>query len=368
MSRGENIYKRKDGRWEGRYPKGRKEDGTLKYGYLYSYSYRELRHELVEKKAEYSRFINQQSKGFSGSFGQWANQWLSGWMIDQLKESTYSSYQNKLVQHVFPCIGEIPLQQLSCVQLEELVAGMQKKLAPSSIQIVFRIVKSCLKTAKDKGLIYINPADGVRLPKSQKKQVPALNKMQHKMVLDESKKDPKLLPILIAVETGLRIGEISALKWSDIDFEKKLLHVSKTKQRITSSSDIDNKTKIIETTPKTLKAYRSIPLTNTLFLALSEAKEISNCQHVVEVNGRGIEPRTISYRFAKLKDKLGLIGFVFHSLRHTFATRCVELGINIATISALLGHSSTKMTLDIYTSSFIEDQKNAMDQYSAMSF
>lgn len=367
MPRGENIYKRKDGRWEGRYQKGRKENGSIHYGYIYGYSYRELRQQLIIKKAEYTSKINQSTITFNGSFGQWANQWLNGWMIDQLKESTYASYQNKLSLHVLPEIGDIPLQKLTSQQLQMLVQGMQKKLSPSSIQIVFRIVKSCLKTAKERGLIFINPAESIHLPKIQKKQVPALSKNQHKLILEESKKEMKYLPILIAVETGLRIGEISALKWSDVDLDNNLLHVSKTKQRI-STLDENNKTKLIESTPKTLKSVRSIPLTITLIEALKKAEVLKKSSHVIEVNGRGVEPRTISYRFEKLKQKLGLVGFVFHSLRHTFATRCVELGINIATISALLGHASIKMTLDTYTCSFVEDRKEAINQYSAMSF
>lgn len=369
MPRGENIYKRKDGRWEGRFPKSRKKDGSIYYGYVYARSYRSVKEQLLEKKSQYRSTMHQPSVTFKGSFGDWADQWLNIWMIDQIKESTYASYQHKLTQHIIPVIGKVSLELLNVSHINKLVGDLKKKLAPSSIQVVFRVLKSCLKMAKDKGYIFLNPTDNVSLPRTIKKQVPALTRREHQMLLKESKQTIQGLPVLIALETGMRIGEISALQWSDVDFEQKTIKVNRTKQRIaTSKVTLIGKTKLVETTPKTIKALRIIPLTEELFNALLKAKTQSKSLYVVETKGTGTEPRTISYRLEKMKTKLGLSGFGFHSLRHTFATRCVEIGINIATISALLGHASIKMTLDTYTSSFLESQQAAIAQFSRQNF
>ncbi|MEI5993972.1 tyrosine-type recombinase/integrase [Candidatus Enterococcus mansonii] len=366
MARGENIYKRKDGRWEGRYPKARKMDGSIHYGYIYGRNYRTVRNQLIEKKAIYSIQNEKGNHVFHGTVGDWVNIWLNQQMVEQLKESTYASYQSKLTIHVLPVIGRIPLNSLHTGHLDQLVTQLNEKLAPNSVHIVFRIIKSCLKVAQERGHIFLNPAEHTRLPKIEKKQLPALTRGQQAQVIKESKKNTKGLPILLALETGMRIGEICALKWSDIDFEQQIINVRRTKQRITSRSFGKEKTKLIETTPKTRKAIRTIPITETLMEQLLKAKDQASSAAVVEINGHAVEPRTISYRFEKLKKKLGLSDIVFHSLRHTFATRCVEIGINIATVSALLGHASIKMTLDTYTSSFIDDQRNAMRQFEGI--
>ncbi|ALS36776.1 integrase [Enterococcus rotai] len=367
MARGENIYKRKDGRWEGRYPKARKADGSIYYGYIYGRSYRAVREQLLEKRILHTLEKSSFQKQFKGSFETWAIIWLNQLMKENIKESTYASYQNKLTLHVLPVIGKTPLHRVDKKQLEQLINQLKDKLSPASIHIVFRLVKSCLKAARDRGYLYINPAEQVTLPKIQKEQVPALNRQQHTQILNESKKNIKGLPIVLALETGMRIGEISALKWEDVDFDQQVIHVRRTKQRIFDYANNASKTKLIETAPKTTRAKRVIPLTPCLKEQLIWAKSQANSSYVVENHGKSVEPRTISYRFERIKTKVGLLNIGFHSLRHTFATRCVELGISINTVSALLGHASIKMTLDTYTYSFLEDQRKAMETLAVFS-
>ncbi|WP_348921157.1 tyrosine-type recombinase/integrase [Enterococcus rotai] len=367
MARGENIYKRKDGRWEGRYPKARKTDGSLYYGYIYGRSYRAVREQLLEKRILHSLRESSFQQQFQGSFETWAIIWLNELMKENIKESTFSSYQNKLSLHILPVIGKTPLHRVDKKLLEQLVDQLKNKLSPASIQIVFRLVKNCLKSARDRGYLYTNPAEQVSLPKVQKEQVPALNRQQHTQILNESKKTIKGLPVVLALETGMRIGEISALKWEDIDFDQQVIHVCRTKQRIFDYANSASKTKLIETVPKTQRSRRIIPLTPCLKEQLILAKNQANSSYVVENHGKSIEPRTICYRFERIKEKVGLQNFGFHALRHTFATRCVELGISINTISTLLGHASIKMTLDTYTYSFLEDQREAMETLSVFS-
>lgn len=360
LAKGENIYKRKDGRWEGRYPKARKIDGSIHYGYIYARSYRSVKEQLLDKKAQKPFIYNGAVKEFYGTFGEWSNLWLTEIMAPTLKESTYASYSKKLQLYILPIVGKRPLKKITALDMDKVISRLAETLAASSIHIVFRIVKSCFEAAKERGYIYLNPCERTTLPKVDKKKVLALTREQQKAVEAESTKDVKGLPVLLALETGMRIGEICALKWEDIDFESSILRVQRTKQRISLPSSTGQRTKIVETKPKTTNANRSIPLSVKVKNALLQWKEQSVSEYVIASEGHSLEPRTISYRFERIKRKIGLDNISFHALRHTFATRCVELGVNIAAISSLLGHSSIKLTLDTYTNSFIEEQRIAI--------
>lgn len=260
LAKGENIYKRKDGRWEGRYPKARKADGTIHYGYIYARSYRCVKEQLIERKAQTALFYLKSAKEFQGTFGEWANIWLNDIMAVKLKESTYASYSNNLQIHIFPLLGQRALKKITTSDMDQLVKGLSKSLSASSIQIVFRIVKSCFEAARERGYIYLNPCEQTMLPKINKQKIQALTRNQQKAVEIESQKTAKGLPVLLALETGMRIGEICALKWTDIDFEESALRVHRTKQRIAMPKSSSQRTKIIETAPKTANANRLILL------------------------------------------------------------------------------------------------------------
>ncbi|ALS03000.1 hypothetical protein ATZ33_16925 [Enterococcus silesiacus] len=357
MIKGENIYKRKDGRWEGRYPKARKMDGSIYYGYIYARSYRDVKEQLIEKKARINYLSTANIKEFQGSVAEWAAIWIEDIMFPKVKASTYASYCSKIQLHLIPVLGHRPLKKVTVVEIDQLVSLLMKDLAPSSVHIVFRIVKSCFEAAKERGYLFLNPCERTVLPKINKRKINALSRSQQKAVEKECLKSSKGLPIVLALETGMRIGEICALKWEDIDFSASLLTVQRTKQRVSNPNTTGNRTKLIETSPKTKAAERIIPLTSKIKELLIQEKEQTLSPYVISNGMQPVEPRTVSYRFERIKQFLGLINIPFHSLRHTFATRCVELGANIAAVSSMLGHSSIKMTLDTYTNSFLEDQR-----------
>lgn len=362
LSKGENIYKRKDGRWEGRYPKGRKADGSIYYGYIYARSYRAVKDQMLDKKVQLTLFYTTNTKEFQGTFGEWTQFWLTDIMAPKIKESTYASYSNKLQLHILPILAKRPLKKITATDIDRLAKSLSENLAASSVHIVFRIVKSCFEAAKERGYLILNPCERTVLPKIGKQKVQALTRQQQKEVETESMKSTKGLPILLALETGMRIGEICALKWEDINFEASILRVHRTKQRIALPNNSGHLTKIVETAPKTINADRIIPLSKKIKKVLLKWKNQSSSTYVVANGSDSIEPRTVSYRFERIKQKLGLLNVPFHALRHTFATRCVELGANIAAISSLLGHSSIKLTLDTYTSSFLEEQRTTIDR------
>lgn len=367
MSKGENIYKRKDGRWEGRYPKGRKEDGSLYYGYIYGQTYRSVKERVTERKNYYYLQKVLTLKKYTGTFADWSKFWLQNIKGEHIKPSTYTSYQTKIRVHLLPYLGNRPLDKITAKDISETIQSISENLGTSSVHLVYRLLNNCLEAARGRGYIAINPCKDIELPSTAPQKVEAFSWSTQKQMIDISKTNHKYLPVLLALEAGLRIGEICGLKWEDVDFSTSVLHVRRTVQRVSNQSE-ETKTILIEGTPKTSKGVRTIPLTSTLQCALLEAKmdNYQKSSYVISSKSNSrMEPRIINYRFTQLKKKLGIEQGTFHALRHSFATRCITLGGNIAAVSSMLGHSSIKMTLDTYTSSFLEDQRKIVEKFNS---
>ncbi|MEI5990807.1 hypothetical protein A5881_002312 [Enterococcus termitis] len=360
--RGENIYKRRDGRWEGRYIKERKEGGVIRYGYIYGKKYREVKQSLLKKKLEFSYEQKQNTGNYAGTFREWTCEWLNGSVVPSTKPSTYASYENKLRLHLLPALGDKKLVYISKNDIQILFSVLEKKLKPSSVHAIFRVLRTCFRHAVLENKITNNPTDNIRLPKAMTSKARALDQQEQRVLSDVAKEDTEGLPILMALETGMRIGEISGLKWSDIDFSKKKIHVNRTLQRLPMGNGY---TKIIELCPKTIMSRRVIPLSKKLKALLLSKRKEKQGDYVFGKKNKWTEPRLLSYHFQRLAKKAKIKGVSFHSLRHSFATRCLEFGITIASISSLLGHSSVKMTLDIYTHSSLKEEIRAIEKLSS---
>lgn len=175
------------------------------------------------------------------------------------------------------------------------------------------------------------------------------------------------LPVLLALNTGMRLGEICALKWSDIDWEKRTINVSRTVQRIRLSeqSDSQAKTMLFISEPKSSCSLRSIPLNAVLEKRLRQSKmNKQNDTFILTSSNRLLDPRTVQRQFKRLTEEMGLEDVHFHTLRHSFATRLIELGTDVKTVSVLLGHSSVQTTLDYYVHSLLDQQRLAVDKLS----
>lgn len=360
--KGENIYKRKDGRWEGRYKKGRTESGKLKYGYVYGKKYTDVKEKLQKHKAAYQD-IFEKNGTCCISYQHWAIKWLES-RRKSIKSSTYSSYLYKLNHYVFPLIGEIQLNQLTKESIQMLINDLEKQnLQASTIHVLYQIVKKSLKDAYEKSLISRFPCQDIYLPIKKKKQPRALSRSEQRMMEETATRFPiqKGLPVILALNTGLRIGEISALQWQDIDFDTRVIHVRNTVQRIPSPNG-EKKTMLLIDSPKTDKSVRTVPMGNLVYNYLKEWKQQSKSSYVCSPNAGPIEPRLINYYFDDIRSDCNLDNTHFHHLRHTFATRCIESSSDVASVSHLLGHSSSKTTLDVYTSSFFEERKKVIKQ------
>ncbi|MGM0168811.1 hypothetical protein IGI39_004566 [Enterococcus sp. AZ135] len=356
MRRGENIYKRKDGRWEGRYKKGYKPSGQIKYGYIYGKTFHEVRTKLYSVKAYY---LTQQEIYGSACIPleEWGYSWLKE-VQQEIKPSTYSSYEYKLKKFVFSFIGTLYLNELTEVVGKQLVSHwLDKGLEVSTMQVILRITNQCLTAAKRKKYLNENPFLMVRLPKKTKKTIHSLNKQEQRLVekVALAEKNNTGLPTYLALHTGLRIGEIAALRWRDIDFERNLITVKQTYQRISLAIN-DKKTQLVIGSTKTDSGERSIPLSPTLRKLLLRHQRQSKGSYVFSTKNHPMEPRLLTYHFHQIRKKCGMEEIHFHQLRHTFATRCLEAQSDILSVSALLGHNSTKLTLDTYADSMTEQR------------
>jgi len=358
MSRkGENIYKRKDGRWEGRYKKGRKANGQLKYGYIYGKTYTEVRHQLYAYKLRYSHLIELYGEG-AIFYEEWGILWLTQ-QQSVIKASTYSTYVYKLKKYVFPFIGKTPLNQLTNQTIQLLIYDWQKSgLQATTIHVLYQIVKKSLKEAVIHQHLMQSPCVTILLPKKKRAQANALTKDEQKKLENTAKRLPshKGLPILLALHTGMRIGEIAALKWSDIDLTNRLIHVKQTFQRLPIGIG-SKKTQLHLGQSKTESSNRLIPISVHLYKYLKRGKKRAKGVFVCSAKEHPAEPRLLTYYFHQIRKACGLVTTHFHQLRHTFATRCIESKGDIASISRLLGHTSTQTTLDIYTDSMLETRK-----------
>ena len=358
--RGENIYKRRDGRWEGRYIKARHPDGKAVYASVYGKKLSEVRQKLIPLKADLNNISNNVDT-FTGTVQDWLSTWLENSSRPVIKPSTYANYRSKLEKHVLPTLGDKELISLNAEKLQIWVEHLLAKgLSAASIRTVHRVLSSALQKAVVSRVLTLNPCVNVQLPSGERKRARALTMEQQNEIEQKARQSKGNEATVIALYSGMRIGEISALTWENVDFENNQFHVCRTLQRITDYEVTDNKTKVILDIPKSDMSYRTIPFGINMRNYLLSLKARSESDYVVCCKGSYAEPRVLSYRFNKLLEGSEIVGITFHSLRHTYATRCVERNIDIVTLSRLLGHASAKMTLDTYAHSTMAQRKLAM--------
>ncbi|MTD39056.1 tyrosine-type recombinase/integrase [Erwinia sp. CPCC 100877] len=359
--KGENIYKRKDGRWEARYIKRRMENGRIFYGSVYAKTYREVKTKVTILKAKHLETPQNFTSPYAGTLTDWMIYWLTTKARNKVKATTYSNYCRLAKRHILPSIGKHMLVKITAKELQTYVYELQRKqLSPGSIKNIFAIVRKCLSEAKKQGYLAENPCLYIELPKDRRKEVSVLTLEQQKRIERLAMKEENCSPVMISLYSGLRIGEISGLRWSDIDFKNDLIYVRRTVSRIVNEDSTTSKTVIIEDTPKSVYSFRQIPIATNFKQYLLEKARTSKSAYVISSDDKPTEPRTITNRFKKIVQLADISHVNFHVLRHTFATRCIEQGFDAASLSKILGHQSTKITLDTYTGSLLETRRKAM--------
>lgn len=369
---GENIYKRKDGRYEGRYVIGKTPAGKTRFGYVYSYQYAEVKRVLTQKKAELMERTTRSGTARQGSFAGWMNYWMENELMGSVKASSYQTYLNQANRHLLPYLGSMALSALNPKVILSFVNCLQEKgLAESTVRSVYRLLSASMRAALDEGVIGKNPCKKIRIHYEESREQRVMSRNEQKIAEREIKREGNL-SALMSMYTGLRLGEICGLQWADVDWENGTVTVRRTVQRLKRlSHDCGAKTYLMIGSPKSCSSHRTIPLPAFLLKQLCElqkrAKEgISG--YIFSSTAHPAEPRTIQRRFEKAMCRLGLSGVHFHTLRHSFATRLLELGVDIKTVSVLLGHSSAKTTLDCYAHSLLEQQRHAVSRLAACAF
>ena len=368
---GENIYKRKDGRWEARYISSYNADGKAKYKYLYARTYAEVKTKLirvqnsVETKVEAEKIRDREKYEF------WLFEWLRSKRMG-IKDSTYIRYRNVIENHIIPDLGKYPINKISTPLMEHFVSNKLNSgrldgnggLSPKTMSDMLTIIKESFKYAQTAGVVTICRFDGISFKRnSQEMRVLSIFEQQQLLSVLLEDLDRYKLGVFICLYTGIRIGELCALQWKNISFSEKAIVIEHTMQRL--QNDDPNaiyKTRIIITEPKSKASLRTIPLPDFVVEAIKPFVGSPNAYILSGECKSIVEPRIMQNRFKGYLEE-GHIGDAnFHSLRHTFATRCIEAGFDVKTLSEILGHSSVKITLDRYVHSSMELKRSNMEK------
>ena len=354
--KGENIFKRKDGRWEGRYIRERDGNKAV-YGYVFGKSYLEVKQKKSEAISRIDHEKNQVKKQIQAKspiFENIAFQWLEA-LKPIRKKSTIVKYMGQLKNYIIPAFGNLKLNEISNENIisfsRKLLTEEQqgRKLSPKTVSDIISRMKSIRRFALLRGYEVNYIPNVVEIPLRQR-QIRILTFVEENKILRYLKNhfDFTALGILLSLFTGLRIGELCALKWSDFSFEDKEFYVRRTMQRLHNlDDDSKRKTSIEIDEPKSQSSIRKIPIPDELLTYLKNAY-VADAYVLSGSKNKFVEPRTMENRFKSVLKKCGVEKINFHALRHTFATRCVELGFDVKSLSEILGHANVNITLNRY--------------------
>ena len=294
----------------------------------------------------------------------WLIQWLENYIRLSVKVRTYERYRLIIENHIKDKLGNIELGALTPIVLQPFITELLQRgnkmtgkgLSANSVNAVISVIQSSLKTAHLLGLTKEYTADKIKRPKLKEKPVECFSLAEQKMIEQAilTGKKNKQYGIILCLYSGLRIGELMALQWDDVDLAKGVLIVSK--------SCHDGKGGLIIDEPKTVTSRRVIPLPKQLLPILKLWKKRSDSPFVVSSNGKTVPVRSYQRSFELLLKKLNIPHKGFHSLRHTFATRALECGMDVKTLSEILGHKNPTVTLNRYAHSLMEHKKEMMNR------
>ena len=370
---GENIYERRDGRWEGRYICGRKPDGRARYVSVYGRSRAEVQDKIQERQ---QTNVSEAALSGIGQSDLTVNQLFELFLRRaNVKRSTYARYKTVIDLHILPWFGK---RRVCTLTAKELSAYLREKrrhgnlrtggaLSEKSVRDLAVLIKSALRFAQRELHVYAD-ALNMPLPPYKQKRVrtfsePEIQRMEAEM---QNTPDRKNLAIVLALCAGMRIGEICALRVFDIDFLASTIEIRQSAQRI----QIGQKTKLLVQSPKSDASKRTIPLTAGLLRCLKDAVRglPENAYVLTGCVDKPMEPRTLRYFFDRFQKRCGIQRRNFHVLRHTFATRCIETGADGKSVSEILGHTDVQTTLRLYVHPSIETKRRVIENAACLSF
>ena len=367
---GRNIYKRKDGRWEGRYIKGYNESGKAVYGFVYAKTYKNVKHKLLT--AQSGVLLNRSTSDNKLTFADVSQKWLLKTSLT-VKQSTYARYAYVLGKHILPTLGGYRLHKLTTDDIDRFTQGKltsgraDKKggLSPKTVRDILTMVKSIIGFAEKEKLM-VKSGLTVTYPKGKPPETRVISR-QEQEILEKylyANLNSAEFGVLLSLYTGLRIGEICALQWGDISLSKQIISVNRTMQRVKNTdSEAETKTRILTDTPKSKYSLRDIPVPNFIMADIIKFAPKPYNANAYFLTGRSdsfTEPRAYQEFFAKCVKSSGITPINYHGTRHTFATRCIEAGVDVKSLSQILGHANVNITLNRYVHPSFEQKRQNM--------
>ena len=357
-----SIRKRKDGRWEGRYTAGRDPvTGKAIYKNVLGKTQAEVKEKL---KAAIKKSSALDIKAEHCTVGQWLDTWMENYAKLQVRASSYKTYQGFIENHIKPALGGILLDKLTAMDLQKLYKHLlesgrvectearnkPKGLSIKTVRNINQMISSALNCAVEQRLIPSNPTKGCVLPKLERKEMKILPPESLGTFFEEARRSGVFELYYIDLATGLRRGELLGLKWSDVDLEKGIIYVRR--QILRQNGEV------VEAPLKTKNSYRSIAIGADAIKVLKGMEQRDEYVFPSPYGGP-MSPDSVLHMFQRVLKRAGLERIRFHDLRHTFSVLALQNGVDVKTLSAMLGHYSAGFTLDTYTHVTTSMQKRA---------
>ena len=351
-----NIRKRKDGRWEGRYTAGYdQETGKRIIKNVLCKTQAEVKEKLKTAISESQQL--DVSKAGAYTVSSWMKMWYEVYAEPRIRPNTKAYYTNYIENHIIPGIGSVPLEKLTTIQIQRFYNNLQKSgrvqrknfpelrdksLSPRVVRGVHTLLHNCLEQAVAERLILTNPAQGCKLPQLEKKEMKILPQEKIGMYLAEAERRGLLAAFYLELTTGLRRGELLGLKWTDVDLDRGVLKIQRAISRQNG--------KVVEAPLKTKNAYRTLPMSaDAIDVLMQQRRKTGNSEWVFpSPTGGPMSPDSVLHMLQRVLKRAGLPRIRFHDLRHTFATMALQNGVDMKTVSSMLGHYSAGFTLDTY--------------------
>jgi integrase len=292
-------------------------------------------------------------------------------MRGTIQATTYGAYRSQIEKHILPRLGELPMRELNKERIQgftaELLAGGE--LAVGSIRSVFKMLRNALNEAVEWGIMEKNPCDRVRLPREEHGHANAFTRdEQGKIEAEIARSDDKRdLGVLILLYTGIRLGELCGLKWEQVDLTERTINIVSAIKRVPNYDKTTERTAVKEVKPKTTNSRRTIFIPYFLCDTFQTLKAESKSEFVVFMqSGKYVEPRTMQFVYKRLLERAGVQYRKLHSTRHTCATRALEVGVDVKTVSENLGHASPTITLAFYAHSLDEQKREAASRMNSL--
>ena len=364
--KGENIYKRKDGRWEARYIH-HYEDGKPKYRSVYGSTYTEVKAKRQDELSK-SDMVRASVVKQLAELGEICTLWLNS-RKPNVKESTYTRYVRTVNKYILPYFEQNGLIKICNSTVNAVFDKLKAELSIKTVSDIRCIFKSIWNYGRENGY----PCCELKFPKDKTKTsgkvcvlAPDILKRIESLITKQN--NLVTLGVVFTLFTGVRIGELCGLRWGDIDLNNGYVHIRRTVERIANiDGKTQGKTKVIVSEPKTENSFRTIPMPDCLIEYIKGFREKDD-RYLLTATTKYTEPNTYYSRYKTFLRQNELGEYTFHELRHTFATQCVDKGFDIKSLSEILGHADVSTTMNLYVHPTLQMKKRQMDMLTMTSY